>query len=139
MLTASGYYGVMQAFQSTHEPGDCLAWLSPAVLGSSRLSSSTQRSLLRPSLYTRGRGPWTYGPTFPWMLHYQVILGILALSRPFAYDRWDVAGLAILLAPPAMARLAVKQYIELGGPLRVASVAFPGADASARSSQPTTR
>ena len=49
---------------------------------------------------------------FRWLLPYYVILGVLAVMLASAYERWDLAGVAILLVPLAMAWLAIKQYSD---------------------------
>jgi hypothetical protein len=120
LLTGSVYYGVLEAFQSTHEAGDWLALLGPVILGSfAAFFVNSGLIAVAISLHTGKRAVEVWSG-FRWMLPYYVILGILALFMAVAYDRWDVAGLAMLLAPLAMAWLAVRQYVELGGPMRPA-------------------
>jgi len=60
-----------------------------------------------------GRRPWSvYSADFAWMIPHYLILAVLALFMTAAYDRWELRGLALLLAPVAMLWLAIKNYVD---------------------------
>ena len=120
LISGAAYVGVFEAFSIGYRPGDWPDVLGPALLGSA-LNFAINSGLVALAIgLDTGRHPFTvWSDRFRWLLPHYVLLGVLAVIMASAYDRWELAGVAILLVPLAMAWLALKQYADrasAGGP-----------------------
>jgi hypothetical protein len=120
LVSGAAYVGVFEAFSTGYRPGDWPDVLGPALLGSA-LNFVINSGLVALAIgLDTGRHPFTvWSDRFRWLLPHYVLLGVLAVIMASAYDRWELAGVAILLVPLAMAWLALKQYADrasAGGP-----------------------
>lgn len=113
LLSGAAYVGVFEAFSTGYRPGDWPGILGPALVGSA-LNFAVNSGLVALAIgLDTGRPPFTvWSDRFRWLLPHYVLLGVLAVIMASAYERWDLAGVAILLVPLAMAWLALKQYAD---------------------------
>jgi hypothetical protein len=119
LLAGAAYVGVFQAFATGYRPADWPAVLGPALLGST-LNFAVNSALVALAVaLDTGRRPFSiWSERFRWLIPHYVLLGILAAMMASAYDRWELAGLALLLVPLAMVWLVLKQYAERAVELR---------------------
>lgn len=113
LLSGAAYVAVLEAFASTYDSGDWMAVLGPALLGcvaAFLVNSSLVSMAIALDTDSRALNVWDRG--FRWLLPHYVVLAALALLLAIAYDRWDLPGVALLLAPLSMAWLIVKQYVD---------------------------
>ncbi|MDO8614972.1 MAG: hypothetical protein Q7T33_04460 [Dehalococcoidia bacterium] len=122
LLTGAAHVGVLETLASAGSLRDWDGLIGPVILGS--LAAFAVNSALVAAaigLHT-ARPPLTvWNESFRWMAPYYVTMGVLALFIAVAYDRWELWGLALLMAPLAVAWLAVKQYVGLASPVRAAA------------------
>lgn len=98
-------------------PGDdWLGLMAPVMLGSLIAFAINLMLLALAISLETDRRPWSVaGADFAWMLPHYLILGVFALLMAAAYDRWELGGLALLLAPLSMLWLAIKHYADSVG------------------------
>lgn len=128
LVSGAAYVGVLEAFSPLHDTGDWMAILGPALLGCVAafiLNSSLVSLVIALDTGTPVVSVWETG--FRWLLPHYVVLAALALLLAIAYDRWELPGVALLLAPLAMTWLIVKQYVDR---LPSATLAIPGESGS---------
>ena len=113
LVAGAAYVGVFDAFSTGYRVGDWPGVLGPALVGGA-LNYAINSGLVAMAIGLEvGRNPVSvWRDKFRWLLPYYVILGVLAVMLASAYERWDLAGVAILLVPLAMAWLAIKQYSD---------------------------
>ena len=113
LISGAAYVGVLEAFSSTRDPGDWVASLGPGLLGAAAAFALNSSLLaLAISLETGRRPVDVWNLHCRWALPHFLLFGVLAVFLAAAYDRWDLAGLAVLLAPLCMAWLAMKQHAD---------------------------
>ena len=85
--------------------------LAPVMLGAI-LAYAVNAGLLALAISLEtGRRAWAiFGADFAWMLPHYSILGAFGLLMAMAYDRWELAGVALLLAPLSVHWLAIKYH-----------------------------
>ena len=65
-----------------------------------------------------GHRMWSvWDEKFRWLWPYYIIIGILAVMTATAYERWEPAGVALLLIPLAMVWFSLRQYAGLAASL----------------------
>ncbi len=113
LVSGAVFAGVIHAFDSSYDVQDWTALLGPVLLASAAAFAVNSGLVSIAIGMDKGRG-WlaTWNANFRWLLPHYVILGVLALFAAAAYDRWEMAGLALVLAPLAMAWLIMKQGAE---------------------------
>ena len=113
LLAGAAYVGVFGAFSTGYRTTDWPDVLGPALLGSA-LNFAINSGLVALAIaLDTGRHPFSvWSDRFRWLLPHYVLLGVLAVIMAAAYDRWELAGVALLLVPLAMAWLVVKQYAD---------------------------
>jgi len=110
VLLASGaaFVGVIELWSPAS--GDWLAFLAPTIIGAIvAFAINSGLVAIAITLDTGGNLVKVWRSAFSWMLPHYVMLGVLALLIAAAYDRWELPGIALLLAPLAMAWLMMKQ------------------------------
>jgi len=109
MLASGGaFVGVIELWSPA--AGDWLAFLAPIMIGAIvafAINSGLVATAI--ALETGGHIVRVWRAAFSWMLPHYVMLGVLALLIAAAYDRWELPGIALLLAPLAMGWLMMKQ------------------------------
>ena len=113
LLSGAAYVGILEAFSSAYEAGDWPAVLGPALLGSVVAFVVNSGLVALAIAVEKGLNIISvWNARFRWLLPHYVLLGMLALLTALAYDRWELAGVALLLGPLGMAWLAIKQYVD---------------------------
>lgn len=118
LVSGAAFVGVLEAFAPLYDSGDWIAVLGPALLGCvAAFALNSALVSLAIALDTGSKPLEIWDSGFRWLLPHYVVLAALALLLAVAYDRWEIAGMALLLAPLGMAWLIVKQYVDrLSGP-----------------------
>jgi hypothetical protein len=120
ITTGAVYCGVVSVFSL--DAHDWTARLGPsmAAAGAAYIVNS---GLVTMAISTENRidlfSVWS--SRFRWLLPHYIVIGLLAVLLALAYDRWDMAGLALFLMPLAMAWLAMKQYADSATGMRPAT------------------
>jgi hypothetical protein len=65
------------------------------------------------AIETRSHPFAVWNEKFRWLFPHYVIVGVLAAMTATAYDRWELAGVALLLVPLAMVWFALRQYADM--------------------------
>ena len=120
ITTGAVYCGVLSVF--SFDAHDWTARLGPsmAAAGAAYIVNS---GLVTMEISTDNRiDPFSvWSRRFRWLLPHYIVIGLLAVLLALAYDRWDMAGLALFLVPLAMAWLAMKQYADSVAGMRPAT------------------
>ena len=112
LLAGAAYVGVFEVFSTGYRPEDWPSVLGPALLGSGVFFAVNSSLVALAISLDTGRNPFSiWGDNFRWVLPHYVLLGVLAVIMASAYDRWELAGVALLLAPLAMVWFAMRQYV----------------------------
>lgn len=113
VLSGMVYVGLLEATSPLYDDGDWIATLGPALAGSAfAFGVNSSLIALAVSLERGADATAVWRSNFAWLLPHFVLLGALAVLLAAVYDRWELAGLAIVLVPLAMAWLSIKQYAD---------------------------
>jgi len=113
LITGAVFVGVLEAFEGNRAEGDWLVLVGPAVLGAICAFAVNSGLVSLAISIDKGEGVLAvWDSRFRWMLPYYAILGVIAVFLAASYDRWELGGFALLLAPLAMAWLAIRQHID---------------------------
>ncbi len=94
-------------------PDDWPSVLAAAVVGSAANFAVNSGLVALAVALDSGRRPESvWLDAFTGLLPHYVLLGVLAAAMASAYDGWGLAGLSVVLAPLAMAWVALKQYAD---------------------------
>ena len=127
LLAGAAYVGVFEAFSTGYRPEDWPAVLGPALIGSAVYYAINSGLVALAIGLETGRHPFTiWSENFRWLLPHYILLGVLAVIMASAYDRWDLAGVALLLVPLAMVWFTLRQYAGMVSVLAAASSALSG-------------
>ena len=111
LLAGAAYVGVFDAFSIGYGGEDWPDVLGPALLGGVLyFVINSGLVALAIGLDTRTSPFSVWNDNFRWLLPHYVIVGILAVMMATAYERWELAGVALLLVPLAMVWFALRQY-----------------------------
>jgi hypothetical protein len=111
ITTAAAYCGVVSLFSI--DAHDWTARLGPSMAGATAAYVVNSGFVtMAISLENRLDPLSVWSSRFRWLLPHYIVIGLLAVLLALAYDRWDMAGLALFLVPLAMAWLAMKQYAD---------------------------
>lgn len=115
LLAGAAYLGVFQAFSMGYGGEDWPDVLGPALLAAS-LNFAVNSALIAFAIAaeTGGHPLSVWNEKFRWLFPHYVIIGVLAAMTATAYDRWELAGVALLLVPLAMVWFALRQYASVG-------------------------
>lgn len=122
LVAGVAFFGVVEAFSPTHDPGDWLGLLGPVILGSVVAYAINSVLVTLAISVDTGRAPAdTWSTSFLWILPHYVLLGLIGLFMAASYDRWELPGVALLVVPLAMVWLVVKQSTTGSADQRVSS------------------
>lgn len=112
LLAGAAYVGVFEAFSTGYGGEDWPDILVPALLGAG-LNFAVNSALVAFAIAveTRSHPLSVWNEKFRWLFPHYVIVGIMAVLTATAYDRWELAGVALLVVPLAMVWLVLKQAI----------------------------
>jgi hypothetical protein len=123
LITGACYAGVIYALAGSPRPGDWLEMAGPAVAGAvCAFAVNSGLVSLAIAAEQRERVATVWTGRFAWLLPHYVLLGVVAVFLAAGYERWELGGMALVLAPLAMAWLAIRQYLT-GSARRPASAA----------------
>ncbi len=112
LLTGAAFVGMLEAFSATPKGHDAIAVLGPVLLGTFAAFVINSGLVGLALAMSTGRRPFAvWNSAFRWFLPHYVALGVLAVAMSESYERWELAGFALLIVPLAMAWLAIKQYV----------------------------
>jgi hypothetical protein len=121
LVAGVAFYGVLEAFSPTHDPGDWLDLLGPMILGSVVAYVINSALVTLAISVDTGRAPAdTWSASFLWILPHYVLLGLIGLLIAASYDRWELPGIALIVVPLAMVWLVLKQSTTGGANQRLA-------------------
>ncbi len=111
LLAGAAYVGVFEAFSIGYRGENWPDVLAPAILGAG-LNFAVNSALIAGAIAieTRSNPLSVWNEKFRWLFPHYVIVGVLAVMMATAYERWELAGVALLLLPLAMVWLALRQY-----------------------------
>jgi len=111
VTTGAVYCGVVSVFSV--DAHDWTARLGPSMAASAA-GYLVNSGLVTMAISADNRiDPFSvWSSRFRWLLPHYIVIGLLAVLLALAYDRWDMAGLALFLVPLGMAWLAMKQYAD---------------------------
>ena len=109
VLSAAVFSVVLGAFAFTHDKGDYIAQVGPAMVAAA-LAYGVNSGLVTAAIALDQRlnpvGLWN--ENFRWLLPHYVFVGILAILISLSYERWEMAGLLLFLFPLAMVWMLMK-------------------------------
>ncbi len=113
VIAGAAFVGVLEAFSPVYDSGDWLAMVGPVIAGGVAVFAVNSGLVALAMALDTGDDPVrVWSRNFRWILPHYVLISVLALFVAIAYDRWELGGLALLLAPLAMSWLALKQYAD---------------------------
>ncbi len=114
LLAGAAYVGVFEAFSIGYRGENWPDVLGPAILGAG-LNFAVNSALIACAIAieTRSNPFSVWNEKFRWLFPYYVILGVLAVMTATAYERRDLAGVALQLVPLAMVWLVLRQYATM--------------------------
>lgn len=113
MLAGAASYGAFRAFGRAADPG---RW--PEVLGPALVAAGLNfvvNSLLVAAAIAASSGKGirqVWAEHFTWLWPHYLVLGGLGLAMATAQAAMGLWGIAVFLAPPAMMRVSLKQYVD---------------------------
>lgn len=111
LVAGAVYVGVFEAFSTGYGGENWPDVLGPALVGSSlNFGVNSLLVAIAIAVETRSNPFAIWGERFRWLLPHYVIVGVLAALAATAYERWELAGVALLLVPVAMVWFALRQY-----------------------------
>ena len=118
LLAGAAYVAVFEAFSIGYRGENWPDVLGPAILGAG-LNFAVNSALITSAIAIETRrNPFAiWNEKFRWLFPHYVIVGILAVMTATAYERWELAGVALLLVPLAMVWLALRQYADMASAL----------------------
>ncbi len=118
LLAGAAYVGVFEAFSIGYRGENWPDVLGPALLGSVLyFVINSGLVTLAIAIDTRNHPFSVWNEKFRWLFPHYIIVGILAVMTATAYERWELAGVALLALPLAMVWLALRQYASLASAL----------------------
>ncbi|MCH7997898.1 MAG: hypothetical protein IIA91_00245 [Chloroflexi bacterium] len=118
LLAGAAYVGVFEAFSIGYRGENWPDVIAPAILGAA-LNFVVNSVLITFAIAidTRGNPFSIWNEKFRWLFPHYVIVGVLAVTMATAYQRWELAGVALLLVPLAMVWLALRQHAGMASAL----------------------
>lgn len=114
LLAGAAYVGTLRAFSTGYGGDNWPGIIGPALLGAA-LNFAVNSALVAFAIAidTRSHPLSVWNEKFRWLFPHYIIVGILAAITATAYDRWELAGVALLAVPLAMVWLALRQYARM--------------------------
>ncbi len=111
LLAGAAYVGAFEAFSIGYRGENWPDVLGPALLGAG-LNFAVNSALITfaIAIETNSNPFSVWNEKFRWLFPHYVIVGVLAVMTATAYERWELAGVALLLVPLAMVWFALRQY-----------------------------
>lgn len=113
MLAGAASYAAFRAFGRAADPTDWPEVLAPALVAAA-VNFTVNSVLVAAAIAVAGDkqvgGVWR--EHFAWLWPHYLVLGGLGLAMASAHAAMGIWGIAVFLAPPAMMRLSLKQYVD---------------------------
>jgi|FLYL01.1.fsa_nt_gi hypothetical protein len=112
-LTGAAFWATLEAGSFAYDDHDWLAMLAPALAGAAvafAVNSALVALVISLDQHRQAFDVWRRA--FAWLLPHFLVLCLLGLFIAMAYDRWEVGGIAVALAPLAAAWALLKQYVD---------------------------
>lgn len=121
LLAGAPFVGVFEAFGGGYRAEDWPLAVLPALVGAGvNFALNSALVALAIALSTGERPQDVWAGAFRWLLPHYLLMGLLAATLALAYDRWEMAGLALLLVPLAamwaITREQVDRAFQVGPP-----------------------
>lgn len=118
LVAGAVYVGVFDAFSTGYRGENWPDVLGPALLGTGlNFGVNSFLVAIAIGIETRSHPFAVWRERFLWLFPHYVIVGVLAALAATAYDRWELAGVALLLVPAAMVWFALRQYASMASTL----------------------
>lgn len=112
LLAGAAYVGVFEAFSTGYRGEDWPDVVAPALLGGGlNFAVNSVLVAFAIAVETRSHPLSVWNERFHWLFPHYIIVGIMAVMTATAYDRWELVGVALLVAPLAMVWFAMRQYV----------------------------
>ena len=111
VLSGAAFVAVLEALGPLYNGSNLGETLGPALAGSiAAYAVNSGLVAMAIALQTGESAVRAWDERFRWLLPHYVLLGAIAVFTAFAYDRWELAGIAVVIAPLAASWLIIKQF-----------------------------